>query len=83
MFYDFLLHLPKWVVEIRSFEFLSDDAQKETCFPKSSGKTKLEIGKKLFLVRTGELMIFAEIENENVFHFHFWCTIRNGLSTFG
>jgi hypothetical protein len=78
MFYDFLLHLPKWVVEIRSFEFGFDIAKKQTCFPKSSSKIKLKIGKKLFLVMASELMIFAETENENIFHFRFWCTVRNG-----
>jgi hypothetical protein len=32
-------------------------------------------------VRTGELTIFAEIENENIFHFHFWRMVRTGLKT--
>jgi hypothetical protein len=49
----------------------------QTRLAKSNWKSE-----KMFLVMAGELMIFAEIENTNVFHFQFWCAVRNGLIYF-
>jgi hypothetical protein len=44
-----------------------------------STKLNWKLEKISFSVRTGELTIFAEIENENIFHFHFRCPVRTCL----
>ncbi len=75
MFHDFLLHLPKFLIKTRSFNFRSEVSQKGTwVLPFLFYKIKLKIGKKDLWIDD-----FCWNWKWKYFHFHFWCTVRTSL----